>query len=104
MAGFRAGEHARWPGSLLADYERVVGSRDTAALLCVRGELGEAYLEVGRTAEGIELMKASAAGLAAILGPDLPEVTRLREAIEYADGPARLTHARRPQDAPRFIP
>ena len=90
---------------LLADYERVIGPRDNLTLLRVRGQLGEAYLEVGRTAEGIELMEAAAAGLAAIFGPDLPEVTRLREAIEeHTDDPGRLAHARRPQDAPRLIP
>jgi len=89
---------------LLADYERVTGPRDNTTLH-VRGHLGEAYLEVGRIAEGTELMESAAAGLAAILGPDFPEVTRLREAIEeHADGPGWLAHARRPQDAPRFMP
>jgi hypothetical protein len=89
---------------LLADYERVIGPRDSLTL-SVRGELGEAYLEVGRIAEGTELMEAAAAGLAAILGPGFPEVTRLREVIEeHVDGPGWLAHARRSQDAPRFIP
>jgi tetratricopeptide (TPR) repeat protein len=66
---------------LLADYERVVGPRDSLTL-SVRGALGEAYLEVGRIAEGTELMEAAAAGLAAIFGPDSPEVTRFRESID----------------------
>jgi hypothetical protein len=39
---------------------------------------------VGRVAEGTELMEAAAAGLAAVVGPDFPEVTRLREAIDEA--------------------
>jgi tetratricopeptide (TPR) repeat protein len=66
---------------LLADYERVVGPSDSLTL-SVRGALGEAYLEVGRIAEGTELMEAAAAGLAAIFGPDSPEVTRFRESID----------------------
>jgi tetratricopeptide (TPR) repeat protein len=66
---------------LLADYERVVGPRDSLTL-SVRGALGEAYLEVGRIAEGTELMEAAAAGLAAIFGPDSPEVTRFRESVD----------------------
>jgi tetratricopeptide (TPR) repeat protein len=66
---------------LLADYELVVGPRDSLTL-SVRGALGEAYLEVGRIAEGTELMEAAADGLAAIFGPDSPEVTRFRESID----------------------
>jgi tetratricopeptide (TPR) repeat protein len=66
---------------LLADYERVVGPRDSLTL-SVRGALGEAYLEVGRIAEGTELIEAAAAGLAAIFGPDSPEVTRFRESVD----------------------
>lgn len=69
---------------LLADYERVLGPRDSLTL-SVRGALSEAYLEVGRIAEGTELMEAAAAGLAAI-SPDSPEITRLREAIDWARG------------------
>ena len=89
---------------LLADYERVVGPRDDVTLR-VRGQLGEACTEVGRVAEGTELLEAAAAGLAPILGADSPEVTRLREVIEeHADGLGRLARARRPPDAPRFIP
>ena len=89
---------------LLADYERVVGPRDNVTLR-VRGQLGEACTEVGRVAEGTELLEAAAAGLAPILGADSPEVTRLREVIEeHADGLGRLARARRPPDAPRFIP
>jgi hypothetical protein len=88
---------------LLADYERVIGPRDSLTLR-VRSELGEACLEVGRVAEGTELLEAAAAGLAPILGPDSPELTRLREVIEeHADGLGRPAHARRPRDAPRFI-
>jgi tetratricopeptide (TPR) repeat protein len=88
---------------LLADYERVIGPRDSLTLR-VRSELGEACLEVGRVAEGTELLEAAAAGLAPILGPDSPELTRLREVIEeHAVGLGRPAHARRPQDAPRFI-
>jgi hypothetical protein len=48
---------------LLADYERVVGPRNEATQR-VRGELGEARLEVGLVAEGTELVEAAAAGLA----------------------------------------
>jgi hypothetical protein len=74
---------------LLADYERLLGPRHHWTL-SVRGELGEAYLEVGRVAEGIELMEAAAAGLAAFVGPDYPDLTpdltRLREAIDGARG------------------
>ncbi|HEX6526566.1 MAG TPA: hypothetical protein VF070_42100 [Streptosporangiaceae bacterium] len=61
----------------------VMGPRDSLTL-SVRGQLGEAYLQVGRTAEGTELMEAAAAGLAAVAGPGFPEVTRLREAIDEA--------------------
>jgi hypothetical protein len=66
---------------LLADYGRAVGPRDSLTL-SVRGALGEAYLEVGRIAEGTELMEAAADGLAAIFGPGSAEVTRFRESID----------------------
>jgi tetratricopeptide (TPR) repeat protein len=70
---------------LLADYERVGRPWQHNLTLSVRGELGEALLEVGRVAEGIELMEAAAAGLAA-LWPGNLEVARLREAIDEARG------------------
>jgi hypothetical protein len=54
--------------------------------LHARGQLGEAYLEVGRVAEGTELMEAAAAGLEATAGPDYPEAARLRAAIDEARG------------------
>lgn len=92
----RYGEAVRQYTELLADYDRVLGPAHNLTLL-VRGGLGEACLEVGRVAEGIELMEAAAAGLAALGGPDFPEVVRLHELIDEA----RAREAGSPRGSPR---
>jgi tetratricopeptide (TPR) repeat protein len=90
LAHMNAGRYHEAVGEytqLLADYERVRGPMHNLTLpLSVRGELGQACLGAGRIAEGIALMEAAAAELAAMAGPDFPEVTGLREAIDEARG------------------
>jgi hypothetical protein len=58
---------------LLADYERVMGPGHILTL-SVRGYLGKALLEVGRVAEGTELMKAATAE-PAFIRPGIQEIT-----------------------------
>lgn len=68
---------------LLADYERALGPEHNQTLLA-RASLGAACTEVGRVAEGIQLMEAAIPGLAALFGPDDPAVAGYRDVIADA--------------------